>query len=118
VLSHRRSGIAWPFGAGRGSTGSVRGMTRLSIHPANLSATTVAWPVQSISAPLPVPQLVSREVERDDAGPIRRRGIVGRSGGRRGGRPPSDGCYIRSIIACPNPEHDTCFAPSISRAKS
>lgn len=27
-------------------------------------------------------------------------------------------CYIRSIIALPNWEHDTSFAPSISRAKS
>jgi len=26
--------------------------------------------------------------------------------------------YMRSIIAWPKPEHDTCFAPSISRAKS
>ena len=27
-------------------------------------------------------------------------------------------CYIRSIIAWPKPEHDTCVAPSIRRAKS
>jgi hypothetical protein len=26
--------------------------------------------------------------------------------------------YILSIIARPKPEHDTCFAPGISRAKS
>ena len=26
--------------------------------------------------------------------------------------------YIRSIIAWPKPEHDTCFAPGIKRAKS
>ncbi len=26
--------------------------------------------------------------------------------------------YILSIIARPNPEHDTCFAPGINRAKS
>ena len=26
--------------------------------------------------------------------------------------------HIWSIITCPKPEHDTCVAPSISRAKS
>ncbi len=26
--------------------------------------------------------------------------------------------YMWSIITCPKPEHDTCVAPSISRAKS
>jgi len=26
--------------------------------------------------------------------------------------------YIRSIIACPNPEQDTCVAPGMRRAKS
>ena len=34
-------------------------------------------------------------------------------------RQPTNGRrYIRSIIAWPKPEHDTCVAPSISRAKS
>jgi hypothetical protein len=27
-------------------------------------------------------------------------------------------CHIWSIITCPNPEHETCVAPSIRRAKS
>ncbi len=37
------------------------------------------------------------------------------------GEPFADGQlvrYIRSIIALPKPEHDTCFAPCMSRAKS
>ena len=36
-----------------------------------------------------------------------------------GGGPRRPGCgYIRSIIALPKPEHETCVAPCISRAKS
>jgi type I site-specific restriction endonuclease len=35
-------------------------------------------------------------------------------------RMPWESCfdYMLSIITCPNPEHETCVAPSISRAKS
>ena len=39
------------------------------------------------------------------------------SAGQRGPAPESRD-YMRSIIALPNPEHDTWVAPGISRAKS
>ncbi len=41
-----------------------------------------------------------------------------RSGGSFAGGQVVRYTYMRSIIAFPKPEHDTCVAPGISRAKS
>ena len=51
---------------------------------------------------------------------VRRTGPKGeKPAGSRSRRPDRlPDSYIRSIIAFPNPEHDTCVAPGINRAKS
>lgn len=41
-----------------------------------------------------------------------------RRGGRHRAGPPRKGSYMFSISTSPKPEHDTCVAPSIRRAKS
>ena len=46
---------------------------------------------------------------RQQAGPLHRQPTNGRG---------ISLIYIRSIIAWPNPEHETCVAPVMSRAKS
>jgi hypothetical protein len=58
-------------------------------------------------------RLGGRGGRRIDAGPT-----LGRADRRRqlSRLHPPD--HMRSIIAWPNPEHDTCVAPCISRAKS
>ena len=51
---------------------------------------------------------------------VSRRGLSSKPADRRGVFSTALRCstYMRSIIAWPKAEHDTCFAPSIRRAKS
>ncbi|GIK88275.1 MAG: hypothetical protein BroJett026_37560 [Betaproteobacteria bacterium] len=88
----------------RGATGGAR-----ERGAAERSPTAVQGDLRSPRGP-GTPRAGLRPGAPDERRRPARRGPCERRQGRAG--------YIRAIIAWPKPEHDTCVAPSISRAKS
>ena len=78
-------------------------MFYLAGHPGRIAAPR---PACRTALPTNLPSM-----KRSGAGSQRR-------GGRPSAGPPRKGSYMFSISTSPKPEHDTCVAPSIRRAKS